>query len=306
MDSQACPISICCNRRNTPIAAHPRGHRPGSLAQSRVRVRRRTMYVIRALRPGSRVRRSARRASSSRPKPRPACHRPRSGSLERSLRTCGRFSTPAKNLARYRNRAGDRGSCRTRWHPRPDRRRTVRRTSETGDCSRAAHQLPFRAHRVERLQQQRPQQSLRRDRSSNGHRAGHEVGGQLELGHERHRETQYQAGSEKGDDRESGCCLSWYCCYLRATRHRNPLMGCNPLVPSLQAQANLRIIPMTRDGLFAVYQEGRSPTNASGALDPCSCTAIPGTDTFSAETSPFGDKTSPIIFVPDRDLATKL
>jgi Transposase domain (DUF772) len=53
-----------------------------------------------ASRHGSRVRRCARRASSSRPKPRSACHRPRSGSLERSLRTCGRFSTPAQNLAR--------------------------------------------------------------------------------------------------------------------------------------------------------------------------------------------------------------
>ena len=86
-------------------------------------------------------------------------------SLESRLRTCGRFSTLAKNLAR--DVAVEQPIAVLAEHGRiPDRivHRQPDEPAEQQIVVELLHQLPFRAHRVEGLQQQRPQQPLRRDR----------------------------------------------------------------------------------------------------------------------------------------------
>ena len=126
--------------------------------QSRVRVVVEQCVSFGASRHGSRVRRCARRAhhpfpgadrrhpsvrsSSSRPKPRSACHRPRSVRWRAPCAPAAGSARRQRTWPRYRHRAGDRGSCRTRWHPRPDHRPTVRRTSGTGDCTERCNDVP--------------------------------------------------------------------------------------------------------------------------------------------------------------------
>ena len=86
-------------------------------------------------------------------------------SLESSLRTCGRFSTPVKELGR--DIAVEQPVAVLAEHGRIPHRIVRRQPDEPAEQQvvvELLHQLPFRAHRVERLQQQRSQQPLRRDR----------------------------------------------------------------------------------------------------------------------------------------------
>ena len=88
-------------------------------------------------------------------------------SLDSSLRTCGRFSTAGHELAR--DIAVEQPVPVLAEHRRIPHRIVRREPDEPAEQQivvELLHQLPFRAHRVERLQQQRPQQPLRRDRRS--------------------------------------------------------------------------------------------------------------------------------------------
>ena len=86
-------------------------------------------------------------------------------SLESSLRTCGRFSTLVNELGR--DIAVEQPIPVLAEHGRIPHRIVRRQPDEPAEQQivvELLHQLPFRAHRVERLQQQRAQQPLRRDR----------------------------------------------------------------------------------------------------------------------------------------------